>query len=90
MSQSKEDFRNTVTWDGISRLHKLVNHLSAAATQIEDLGPNIIDIGIISEMLENKHGISIWKLRDVCDEMIKIKKIVEDKATRFDKYLRGE
>jgi len=61
-----------MSWDSLRRIHKMVCHLLSAATEIEELGPNVIDIGLLSELLEKEQGITIWKLRDCCDALCRI------------------
>lgn len=82
--------RNTITWDSLRRLHKINNHLSTVASEIEELGPNLLDVGILSEKLQAFSGITIWKLRDICDFMAQLEKMERNKADQFEKYLEGK
>jgi hypothetical protein len=52
--------------DGLNRMHKIARHLSAAANEIDELGPNAGDCVRINDQLRGMH-ISLWELRDACD-----------------------
>jgi len=74
-----------LTWDSLRRLHRINNHLVAAATEIDDLGPNATDWGIISRLLNERQGITLSKLRDCCDEMARIEKEQDQHAHDWEK-----
>lgn len=82
-----EDFRTTLDNDSRRRLHKIVVHMSSAASAIEDFGPNMLAIGYVSELMREKFGITIWKLRDLADWLMEVEKQEEQKALRFEEYL---
>lgn len=80
-------FRNTLTWDSLKRLNKIVVHLTNAANEIDELAPNILDYGKISQTLQERQGVNLKKLKDCCDEMIKINNEGLKLAQEFEKYL---
>lgn len=81
--------KDVLTWDSLKQLHKLNTHLSYAATEIEELGPNIIDYAFLSERLKVLTGIHLRELRDICDIMAKIEKEEYQKAKEWEEYLSG-
>ena len=72
-----------VSADTLRRLHKLSGHLLAAANEIEELGPNLNDLGRISEKLEQKTSVTIWKLRNCCDAIAAIQREEEEINKEF-------
>jgi len=86
----RKDIQNVSSWDSIKRLHKITGKLLGAANEIDELGVNIIDAGRISELLFKHTGVTLWKLREVCDELNKIEADEQRRAEEFDKYLNGE
>lgn len=78
-----------LTWDTLRRLHKITNHLAPVASEIEELGPNL-DIGRVSEHLQAEFGITIWKLRDICDFLYKVEKQEYANAQKFKDFLNGK
>lgn len=76
-----------LAWDTLRCLHKVNNHLAAAASEIEELG---IEAGHISQTLEAEFGITIWKLRDICDFMHKVEVNEYANAQKFEDYLNGK
>ena len=77
------------TWDALRRLHKITNHLASVATEIDELGCNL-EVGQISEKLQVFAGISIWKLRDICDFMYKLEQAETANARKFEDFLNGK
>jgi hypothetical protein len=80
----------TMSWDSLRRLHKITNSLASVASEIEELGPNMLDVGRISEQLQAEFGITIWKLRDICDFMYKIENREQTNARKFEDFLNGK
>jgi hypothetical protein len=77
----------TLTWDTLRRLHKINNYLASAASEIEELG---LEAGHISEKLQAFSGITIWKLRDICDFLFHLEKAERSNAQKFQEYLDGK
>lgn len=75
--------------DALRRLHKINNHLSSVASEIEELGCNL-ETGDISEKLKFFAGISIWKLRDICDFMHRLETSEHKNAQKFEDFLNGK
>lgn len=71
--------------DSLRRLNVIINHTSRAASEIEELGPNASDWGTISQSLFARHGVTLSKFRDCCDELMKIRNEETDKAEKWDK-----
>lgn len=76
--------------DSMHRLHQINNHLAVAATKIEDFGLNILDAGKVSEKLKERCGITLWQLRNACDELHRIEKEEGAIVDSFEKYLDGK
>lgn len=76
-------------WDTLRRLHKINNHLSMVASEIDELGPNL-DIYRVSEQLQANFGITIWKLRDICDFMHKVEVTEYANSQKFEDFLNGK
>jgi hypothetical protein len=76
-------------WDTLRRLHKITNHLGPVASEIEELGPNL-DIYRVSEQLQREFGITIWKLRDICDFLYKVEQAEYANAKKFEDFLDGK
>lgn len=76
-------------WDSLHRLHKINNYLATAASEIEELNVNMLDAGLISEQLQAFSGITLWKLRDICDFMCRLERLEYAKAQKFEDYLNG-
>jgi hypothetical protein len=79
--------RDVFTWDSLRRMNKVNRSLACAAGDIEDFGVNILDAGTVSEKLKAYAGITIWKLRDICDFMCKLERQEADRARQFEKFL---
>ena len=77
------------TWDALRRLHKINNHLATVASEIEELGCNL-EVGAISERLQAFAGITIWKLRDICDFMHRLEQAEYKNAQKFEDFLNGK
>ena len=76
-----------LSWDTFNTFHKLTGHLTDAANEIEELDP--LSQGAISERLEKETGITIWKLRDACDALCRIKREEYQKAVDWEeKHLK--
>lgn len=73
-----------MTWDGLNRLHRIVGHLLAAASEIDELGPNILDWAKVSELLEQEQGVSLRKLRDCCDFLCSIEHSERERAKKWE------
>lgn len=80
-------FKDTITWDSLERLNKIVGYLTSAANEIDEFATNIIDCGKISQIIQEKQNVTLWKLRDCFDEMIKIYSEELKLAQEFKKYL---
>lgn len=74
-----------MTNDGLSRLHRIVVHLAAAASEIDELGPNAVDWRIVERELIGRKGVTMFKLRDCCDEMNRIE---QDERRRAEEWNR--
>jgi hypothetical protein len=74
-----------MTNDGLNRLHRIVGHLMAAATEIDELGPNAADWGIVSIDLASRQGVTMFKLRDCCDELNRIEQDERRRAEEWDR-----
>jgi hypothetical protein len=85
----KYHIRDVISWDSIRRLDKLVACLNSAANQIEDLGVNICDMGVLNDALRQRTGISFYKLRDCCDKIMEIKYEQINIARDFQDVLDG-
>lgn len=75
-----------MTWDSLRRIHKMVGHLLSAAAEIDELGPNIGDIGLLSELLKKETGFTIWKLRDCCFTLCKIEREERERAKEWERH----
>lgn len=79
----------TLSWDTLRRFAKINNHLASVASEIDDLGPNL-DFYRVSEQLQSEFGISIWKLRDLCDFLYRVEKAEYRNAQKFEDFLNGK
>jgi len=75
----------TMSWDSLHRLHKIVGNILSAASEIDELGPNFMDYGLISDLLKEKTGVSLRKFRDCCDELNNIHKNEYKRAKECEK-----
>lgn len=81
---------DVLSWESINYMHRIVGHTTAIANEIEAFGVNMIDAGRVSEILKKRKGISLWQLRDICDELMRINSEQCDIANDFERYLNGE
>lgn len=74
-----------MTNDGLGRLHRIAAHLMAAASEIDELGPNALDWNIASQLLGSRQGVTLFRLRDCCDELNRIE---QDECRRAEEWDR--
>jgi hypothetical protein len=74
-----------MTNDGLNRLHRIAGHLMAAATEIDELGPNDLDWNIASQLLGSRQGITLFRLRDCCDELNRIERDERKRAEEWNR-----
>lgn len=85
---TKPDFiKNSISHRSLSELNKIATNVASAASSIEEL---LIEAGTVSKFLQERQGVTIWKFRDCCDELVKINRELHECAEKFERYLAGE